>query len=42
MKWIMERSLDDFIAKIIELADNYLILRIWLILNGYYDSLGLE
>ncbi len=33
-------SFDDFMLKIIELADNYLILRIWFILNDYYQSLG--
>ena len=32
---------DEFLKKIISLADNYLIFRIWLILKDYYNSLKL-
>ncbi len=37
-----DHSFDDFMVKMIELADNYLILRIWLILKDYYRTLGLD
>lgn len=33
---------DSFFFKIIELADNFLILRIWIILTDYYHSLELN
>jgi GntR family transcriptional regulator, transcriptional repressor for pyruvate dehydrogenase complex len=33
---------DDFFLKIVQLAENYLFLRIWMILKDYYNSLGLN
>ncbi|XTP53627.1 GntR family transcriptional regulator [Niallia sp. Krafla_26] len=37
-----DTPLDDFLVKIIQLADNYLILRIWLILKDFSDSFALH
>ncbi|WP_425535945.1 FadR/GntR family transcriptional regulator [Bacillus methanolicus] len=33
---------DDFFLKIVQLAQNYLFFRIWIILKDYYNSLGLN
>ncbi|EIJ79242.1 regulatory protein GntR HTH [Bacillus methanolicus PB1] len=33
---------DDFFLKIVQLAQNYLFIRIWMILKDYYNSLGLN
>ncbi|WP_338470486.1 GntR family transcriptional regulator [Niallia sp. XMNu-256] len=37
-----EQSFDDFMVKMIELANNNLVLRIWLILKDYYHTLGFK
>jgi len=41
-QWTIEHNVEDidFFTKIIELADNHLIYRIWKILVDYYRSLG--
>jgi GntR family transcriptional regulator, transcriptional repressor for pyruvate dehydrogenase complex len=43
-EWIQSSRLDDdeFFSRIIEIADNHLISRIWLILKDYYYSLHIK
>lgn len=42
--WTMEADFtdDEFFLKIVTLADNYLFLRIWMILKDYYNSLDFK
>lgn len=43
-EWVQSNTLDDdeFFSRIIEIADNHLISRIWLILKDYYYSLHIK
>ena len=44
MKWVTNKKVieSDFFYQIIKIADNYLMFRLWTILNDYYHALGLS